>query len=109
SSTTCRPSPRSIPVTYTLRVTRALRFVGGPQESSAGRGNPLAATKIAHRGERIPLDSTSAAGYDACPSGVRGVPGGMKQSGLAHRYRQGPGDTARCVSEFSPQAATAPA
>lgn len=30
SSTTWRPSPLSIPVTYTLRVTRALHLVAAP-------------------------------------------------------------------------------
>ena len=49
SSTIWRPSPRSIPVTYTLRVTRALRFVFVF----------VAVTKIAHRGEQNPLDNTS--------------------------------------------------
>lgn len=58
SSTTCRPSPRSIPVTYTLRVTRALRFVCRCFVCRWG----VAGAKIAHRGEQNPLDNTLAGG-----------------------------------------------
>ncbi len=47
SSTTCRPSPRSMPVTYTLRVTRALR---------------LFVWSIDPVGMGCPLDNTSANG-----------------------------------------------